>query len=223
MQVGDPVADKSITPKEALMPEQYVTERGYSRPVIEINATTGGSDLIAEACAAFASIAKLFREEPGQEDFANAMTKHARQLYEWMKTTQGSMYSETHPELKRTYPSQVRPHPLLRVPPSQMHECMGLSSLTAPYVRVGGIAAPLQATSGRTRVACVCGLEAAGAVPRLCSLANGLVSRRTFPGWWLNTCIFPTHCQRSLHAQRACGCWVWCRAWWVGDRVWTRC
>lgn len=111
VQVGDAIADASITPKEALMPEQYVTVPGYSRPVLEINATTGGSDLIAEACAAFASIAKLFREEPGQEDFANAMTKHARQLYDWMKTTQGSMYSEVHPELKRTYPSQVRSRP----------------------------------------------------------------------------------------------------------------
>lgn len=109
VQVGDANADENVLPSEALMPEQYVTSKQFARPVIEINATSGGSDLIGEAVAAFASIALLFREEPGSEDFSNAMTKHARQLYEWMKDSPGTMYSAVHPMLARTYPSQVRP------------------------------------------------------------------------------------------------------------------
>lgn len=108
VQVGDADADGNVLAGEALMPEQYANAANFARPVIEINATTGGADLIAEACAAFAAVAHLFRGDAGQEAFVSAMSKHARDLYEWMKATPGTMYSEADPMLKSTYPSQVR-------------------------------------------------------------------------------------------------------------------
>lgn len=102
--VGDVNFENAISNESFLVPEQYLGAN-VSRPVIEINATTGGADLIGEACAAFASLGILLKDEDTAS--ANSMTLHARQLYDWMDLVPGSNYSHVHSQLQETYPSQV--------------------------------------------------------------------------------------------------------------------
>lgn len=103
--VGDRTIDHLIADDRPLVAEQF-TGVNLLRPVIEINATTGGADLIGEACSAFAALGILFREE--DPDYANLMIKHARQLYDWMVLVPGTQYSRVNPQLQQTYPSEVR-------------------------------------------------------------------------------------------------------------------
>lgn len=102
--VGDMAVDHLIADQRALVPEQFLNSN-VARPVIELNATADGSDLVAEACSAFAALGILFRDE--DPDYANLMIKHARQLYDWMALTAGTQYSAVHPQLEATYPSEV--------------------------------------------------------------------------------------------------------------------
>jgi hypothetical protein len=105
--VGDRTVDHKIADDRPLVPEQFAGQ-AVARPVIEINATTGGADLLGEACSAFAALGILFKEE--DPDYANLMIKHARQLYDWMVLVPGTQYSRVHPQLQQTYPSEVCIH-----------------------------------------------------------------------------------------------------------------
>lgn len=113
--VGDKDTDHEILDQKPLVPEQFLTAN-VPRPVIELNATNDGSDLVAEACAAFASLSILFNEE--DPDYSNLMDKHARQLYDWMVLTAGTQYSAVDPQLEATYPSEVL---------APLHKCLNLS------------------------------------------------------------------------------------------------
>lgn len=103
--VGDRTIDHLIVNDRPLVPEQFLGAN-VDRLVISLNATSGGSDLIGEACSAFAALGILFRDD--DPEYANIMIKHARQLYDWMVLVPGTKYSNVHPQLEQTYPSEVR-------------------------------------------------------------------------------------------------------------------
>lgn len=103
--VGDRDIDHLIEDDRPLVGEQFLGAN-VPRPVIMLNQTSGGADLIAEACSAFAALGILFREQ--DPDYSNLMIKHARQLYDWMVAVPGTQYSRVDPMLQQTYPSEVR-------------------------------------------------------------------------------------------------------------------
>jgi len=93
-----------------------------------MNATLPGSDMAAEATAAYASLSLLlFEQDPAA---SISLEKHARQMYTWMTSTLGSLYSDIHPDLEQAYASSD-PYAHALVAAAWMYKLSGESSFLA--------------------------------------------------------------------------------------------
>ncbi|CAN0872119.1 Endoglucanase 2 [Linum grandiflorum] len=80
VQVGDPVADHKCWNRPEDMTEK--------RPVFQVNASSPGSDVAAEAAAAMASASLVFKKK--DSDYSNTLLKHAKQLFSFADKYKGS-------------------------------------------------------------------------------------------------------------------------------------
>jgi Glycosyl hydrolase family 9 len=99
LQVGKKVSDHSITTGAQYTAEAIQAGLGpanMTRPVYILTAQTNGSDLVAEAVAAYASLSILFDKINPQ--LSVALEDDAFTMYELMNTFPNTKYSAADPE-----------------------------------------------------------------------------------------------------------------------------
>ncbi|KAL8172103.1 hypothetical protein V2J09_023907 [Rumex salicifolius] len=93
IQVGDPKSDHSCWERPETMSEK--------RPLIQINASTPGTEVAAETAAAMAASSLVFKSN---SQYAGTLLKHAKQLFSFADKNRGS-YSVNIPEVATYYNS----------------------------------------------------------------------------------------------------------------------
>ncbi|KAK1431325.1 hypothetical protein QVD17_07782 [Tagetes erecta] len=94
IQVGDPDVDHSCWDRPEGMTEK--------RPLIQINASTPGTEVAAETAAAMASASLVFKSS--DSTYSSLLLKHAKELFTFADQHRGS-YSENIPQVQKYYNS----------------------------------------------------------------------------------------------------------------------
>ncbi|KAI3750737.1 hypothetical protein L2E82_21510 [Cichorium intybus] len=94
IQVGDPDLDHKCWDRPEVMTEK--------RPVIQINASTPGSDVAAETAAAMAAASLVFKST--NAGYSSSLLKHAKELFTFADENR-ALYSESIPEVQTYYNS----------------------------------------------------------------------------------------------------------------------
>ena len=80
------VADGLVNPE---------TDIVYPRPSFKVTADRPGTDLVANAAAAFASGAVIYSQTLGDSAYAAKLLEHAKSLYEWATTGKQGKHSDS--------------------------------------------------------------------------------------------------------------------------------